>query len=104
LLRKLRYGQSAVLLGSATCQWCISNHEEMETRKGDHVHGKLSQIAIELSREAKAACCTANGGGNEMIEISVSWRGELERPEANVVKSLIIQSKTLIGVLNELVH
>ena len=40
----------------------------------------------------------------EMIEISVRRVGELERAEADVVQSFVVDAERLIRVLNELVH
>jgi hypothetical protein len=37
-----------------------------------------------------------------MVKITVSWSGELEGTEADIVESLVIDAVSLIGVLNEL--
>jgi len=39
-----------------------------------------------------------------MIEVAVCWCGQFEGPEANVVKSFIIDTESLIGVLDQLVN
>ena len=38
-----------------------------------------------------------------MVEVTVCWCGELQCPEADVVKRLVVDTEGLIGVLNELV-
>jgi hypothetical protein len=36
----------------------------------------------------------------QMVEIAVAWRLELECAEADIVESLVVDAKHLIGVLN----
>ena len=49
LLRELGHCHSPVLLRSTRCQRREAGHEEVETRKGDHVHRQLSQIGVQLT-------------------------------------------------------
>jgi hypothetical protein len=102
LLSQFRDSQSTVLLRSARSQRSESNHEEMETGEGDHVHSQLTKIAVELTRESKTASGTANSSGHKMVKISVSGGGKLKSSEADIVQGLVIQSKALIGVLDKL--
>jgi hypothetical protein len=37
-----------------------------------------------------------------MVQISVSWSGELEGSEADIIKSLVVNAHDIIGVLDEL--
>ena len=39
-----------------------------------------------------------------MVKVSEGWGGELQGPEANVVKGLVIQNHALVGVLDQLVN
>ena len=71
-------------------QGCESNQEEVETRKGHHVHGELAEIAVELSREAERAGGSSDGVGDEVVEVRVAGVGKLERAEADVVERLVV--------------
>jgi hypothetical protein len=37
-----------------------------------------------------------------MVKITICWGGELKGSEADIVKSLVIESETLISILNKL--
>jgi hypothetical protein len=39
---------------------------------------------------------------DQVVEIAVSWGGELEGLQANVVQSLVVDTEGLVRVLNEL--
>jgi hypothetical protein len=39
-----------------------------------------------------------------VVQVTVGWGGELEGSEADIIKSLVIKSEALVGVLNELVN
>jgi hypothetical protein len=57
----------------------------METGERNHVDGDLTEIAIELTGETEAASGTGEGGGDEMVQITVGGGGKLESSEANIV-------------------
>ena len=69
-----------------------------------HVDSKLAEIGVELARETQASCDSRHDDRDEMIEIAVCRRRELERAEADVVQRLVIDTESLIRVLNKLVH
>ncbi len=104
LLGKLWHSKGSVLLGSSGSEGGESSHEEMESWEGDQVNGELSQVGVELTWESEAASDSGKGGRDEMVEISVSWGGQLKGSEADVIKGLVINAHNLIGVLNELMH
>merc|ERR1740129_2552489 len=99
LLCQLRHCQSTILLRSARRQWCKSSHEEMEAREWNEVDSNLPEIAIELSGKAQARGHTTHGCTHEMIQIAVSGCCQLQCPETDVIQCLIVQQKTLIGIL-----
>jgi len=97
-------GEGSVLLRSSGSEWSETSHEEMESWEWDQVDCELSEIGVQLSWESEAASDTGDGGGNEMVEITVGWGGELEGSEADIVKGFVINAHDLIGVLDELMH
>jgi hypothetical protein len=102
LLGELGDGESSVLLGSSGGEGGESSHEEVETGEGDQVNGELSEIGVELTGESEATGESGEGGGDEMVKITIGWGGKLKSSEADIIKSFIINAHNLIGVLNEL--
>merc|ERR1719271_1489252 len=104
LLRQLRHGQRAVLLGAARRERREAVHEEVQTRERHHVRPELAEIAVELARETDRASDARQTGADQMVQITVSRRSELQSPEADIVQSLVVESEAEIRVLHELVH
>merc|ERR550532_122567 len=102
LLGQLGYGEGTVLLASTGGEGSESGHEEVETGEGDHVDSQFPEISVELARESEAGGDTRHGGGYKMVQISVCGGGQLQGPEADIVKSLVVNAVGLVGVLNEL--
>merc|ERR1712048_1210839 len=103
LLGELGDGEGPVLLGASGGEWGESSHEEVETGERDQVHGELSEVRVELTRESEAARDTRNGSRDEVVEVSVGGGGQLQGSEADVVQGLVVNHHDLIGVLDELV-
>merc|ERR1719222_1671600 len=59
---------------------------------------------LQLAREPQAGRHTRHGQRNKVVQISVSWVGQLQCAEADVVESLVINAEGFISVLNKLVH
>merc|ERR1712195_54565 len=104
LLGELGHGECAVLLGASGGKRGESSHEEMESGEGDQVDGEFPEIGVELTGESEAASHTGEGGGDEMVKITVGGGDELEGPEADIVEGLVVNAHNLIGVLDELMH
>jgi hypothetical protein len=102
LLSKLWNSEGTVLLGTTAGERSKARNEEVKTWEWNHVDSELAKISVELTWEAKASGDTAHACGDEMVKITVSWSGELEGTEADIVESLVIDAVSLIGVLNEL--
>jgi len=102
LLGELWDSEGAVLLASSGCEWCESSHEEVKTWEWDEVDSKLSEIRVELTRESKATSDTRHSCGDEVVQVAVSWGGELQGSEANVVQGFVVNDHDFVGVLHEL--
>mmetsp|Transcript_23416 Transcript_23416/g.48171 ORF Transcript_23416/g.48171 Transcript_23416/m.48171 type:complete len:309 (+) Transcript_23416:590-1516(+) len=103
LLGQLRHSQGPVLLRPTRGQRREASHEEVQAWERHQVHSDLAQVAVQLSREAQAACDSTHGRRDQMVQVAVGWRRQLQRSEANVVERFVVQQEGLIGVLHELV-
>ena len=76
----------------------------METGEGNHVDGELPQVSVELTREPEAGGHAGHGEGHQVVEVTIGGGGELQGPEADVIKSLVVDAVCLVCVLHELVN
>lgn len=88
LLGELGNGDGAEGVGATAGKRGESNHEEMQTREGNHVDSQLPEIRVELTRETQAGGDTRHDRGDEVVKIAVGWVVQLESPHANVVERL----------------
>jgi hypothetical protein len=103
LLGELRNGDGAVLLASTGGQGSVTSHEEVETWEGNHVDGQLPQVGVELTGEAQTGRNTGHDDGHEVVKVTVCWGRQLESTEADIVQSLVVNTESLVRVLDELV-
>merc|ERR1712124_233852 len=85
LLRQLRHGQRAVLLGATRRERREAIHEEMQPREGNHVSAELAQVAVELAREADGAGDARQARTHEVVEVTVRRGRQLQGAEADIV-------------------
>lgn len=120
LLGQLGDVDLAVRVATTAGQGSEADHEEVQTREGNHVDGELAKIGVELTGETKGGGHTGHDGGDEVVQVTVGRLGELEGTHANVVESLIlsvffmsvfprvsylvIDTESLVRVLNKLVN
>lgn len=123
LLGQLGNAHSAERVSTAAGQRSEANHEEVETREGNHVDGQLAEVGVELTRETKTSADTGHDSGDQVVEVTVRWVGQLEGTHANIVQSLekgqpidtnifcnlahsylIVDTEGLVGVLDQLVN
>jgi len=104
LLGEFWNGDGTVLLASAGGQGGVTGHEEVETWEGNHVDGQLPQVGVELTGEAQAGRNTRHDDGHEVVKVTVRWGRQLESTEADIVQGLIVDTKSLVRVLDELVN
>ena len=103
LLGELGHGQGAVLLASTGGEWSEARHEEVETGEGHHVDSQLTEISVELAREAQACGDTRHGGRDQMVQVTIGGGGQLQGTEADVIESFVVNAVGLICVLHKLV-
>ena len=75
----------------------------MQTWEWNHVDSQLPQISVQLTGESQARGDTGHGGGHQMIQVTVGGRGQLQRTEADIVQSLVVNAEGFVCVLNQLV-
>ena len=75
----------------------------MKTWEGNHVDSQFTEISVKLTGESETGGDSRHGGGDEMVQVTVGWGGELQGSEADIVESLVINTVGLVSVLNELV-
>jgi len=102
LLSKLWDGKSTVLLRTAGSQWSESSHEEVETWEWDEVDSEFSEVGVQLTWESEAASDARHSSGNEVVQVTIGWRGELQGSEADIIQSFVIDDHNFIGVFDEL--
>jgi len=76
----------------------------VKTGEGNHVDRELSEIRVELTGESEAGGDTGHDEGDEVVQVAVGGGRQLERSEADVVESLVVDAEGLVRVLHELVH
>ena len=55
LLSQFWHGNSTEPARTTAGEWCKTNHEEMESRKWNHVDGQFAEVRVKLPREAEAS-------------------------------------------------
>ena len=87
--------------GNGTC-------EKIEKGLGffltNHVYCKFAQISVELSGETETRGDAGHCDGDEVIQIAISGRRQLQRSEANVVQGLVIDAVRFVSVFHQLMH
>ena len=74
----------------------------MKSWEWDQVNGELSEIGVELTWESDGAGDTGHGDGDEMVQITVGWGGELKSSEADIVEGFVINNLNFISIFYEL--
>ena len=93
-------------------------HEEVQSGERDHVDRQFSQVCIELAWEPEAGGHSGHGDGHQVVQVSISRRGQLQcpentllkemlavfhsKPEADVIQSFIVNTESLICIFNQL--
>ena len=90
LLSELGDCESTVLLRSTRSQRSEACHEEMQAWERDQVHSNLAKITIQLPWEAEAASHTTHRGTHEVIKITICGCCQLQCPEADIIKCLVV--------------
>ena len=104
LLCQLGDAQGTELVTSTRGQGRESDHEKVQTRKGDHVDGEFSQVRVELAGETETGGDAGHDGGDEVVKVAVGGGIKFESTDADIIQSLIVNAKGFVRVFNELLH
>ena len=74
-----------------------------DTWKHTHVDSQLAEVGVKLTRETQTSGDARHDNRDKMVEVTVSWCRQLQCPEADVVKRLVIDTEGLVRVLDKLV-
>ena len=55
-----------------------------------------------LARKSEAGCNTTHGSWHKVVQIAISWCGELQRSEADIVQSFIVDAVCFIRIFYQL--
>ena len=81
LLGELWDGEGSVLLAAPGRQGRKAGHEEMEAGKGDHVHGQLAQVGVQLPGEPEGGGHARHGQRDQVVQIAVGRGRQLQGPK-----------------------
>ena len=73
----------------------VTSHEEVETWEWDKVDSEFSEVGVQLTWESEAASDARHSSRDEMVQVSIRWRGELQGSEANIIQSFVIDDHNL---------
>lgn len=96
LLSELRYRDSAEAVSATAGKRSETDHEEVQTREWHHVDSELTQVAVELAREAQASGDAGHDGGDEVVQVAVARVVQLQRAHADVVEGLVVDTECLV--------
>lgn len=103
LLCELRDRQGTVARRSSSGERRKADHKEVKTRERNHIHGEFPEVGVQLPWESKASGDSGHHHRYQGIQIAVRGCVEFQRSGANVVKRFVIDTESLVGVLNQLV-
>ena len=72
----------------------------MQTRERHHVDAHFAQITVELAGEAEAGSTSRQSRGDQMVQVSVGWCGQLQSSEANIVESFVVDGESHVRILD----
>lgn len=90
LLGQLGDADGTVRVTATAGQRSEADHEEVETREGNHVDGQLAEVGVELTRETETGGNAGHDGGDQVVQVTVRGVGELQGTHADVVQSLVL--------------
>ena len=77
----------------------VATEGEMDTGVGDQVSLELSEINVEGTIETERSGDSGDDLGNQTVEVGVSGALDVKVAAADVVHSLVVNSKAAVGVL-----
>jgi len=65
---------------------------------------QVAAMRSYLAGEAQTGSDAGDGCWDKVVEIAISWSGQLECTEADVIQSLVVDAERLVRVFNKLVY
>jgi hypothetical protein len=65
---------------------------------------ELRKIYVKSTIETKGGCQRRDNLSNQSVKVSVCWALDIKRTSAHIVKSLVIEAESAVGVLKKRVR
>jgi hypothetical protein len=76
----------------------------VNTRIWHKVGLELGKIYVKSTIETKRCCQRRDNLGNQSVKVGVCWALDIKRASAYIVKSLVIEAESAVGVLKKRVR
>ena len=76
----------------------------MQSRKRNHICGQFAEVGVELAGEAEAGREARHPQRDDVVQVAVRRRVQLERLGADVVQRFVVDDERLVRRVDEQVH
>lgn len=104
LRSKLTHSEVGKVLLSKGSERGNSSDKEMETRERDQIDSHFTEIWVQLTRESEATGNARHNLGNELVQVSVGWIGNLLGSFADSIKGFVVKAAHSISWFYELME
>jgi len=79
----------------------VRGKHKVNTRVWHQVGLELRKIDVKSTIETKRSCQGRDNLGNQSVKVGVCWALDIKRSSAHIVKSLVIEAESAVGVLKK---